>query len=264
MKKTLIFLSIFLLGSCNVYALQKNNYDNRVNVYNTSTVNNIHNDIKYVDLVIDYSGSMVSWIEEVKKAVLTITSKLSKEIQIGVRTFGEKQTEIKQRTYRQINPDKIVVSVKTIKPKSSCSATTQVLPITQNSTSTIVESLNNIKIGGSTPITLGLRNAVFIDFAQIDTNNQKKIILITDGNETCGGNPCSFIRNIIKTRKDFVIDVVHIGKGKSNLYCLPKMTNGTFYHIKDINNIENVIHDSITNSKKIETNSSYGYVFMDN
>lgn len=262
MKKFVLILMVFLFCSCSVFALNRD----RIKVYNSSAAKNVSGEIKYVDIVIDYSGSMASWIEETKRAVMTITSQLPNDIQIGVRTFGEEPVVTKHKTYEQVSPDKIVMKVKTTKSGSNCSATTQALPIAHNSSVAIVSSLNKIKLGGSTPITLGLNSAVNVDFAGINFNHMKKIILITDGGENCGGNPCRFIRNLVKNRSDFVVDVIYTGQGSSSLSCLVEATNGKFYNIKDINHFENVILDSITNQQseieQSQTNSSgYGYVY---
>lgn len=265
MKRVILAFIVFLLCSGYVFAIDRE----RVKVYNSSYAKNISGEIKYVDIVIDYSGSMSAWIEETKRAVMTITSKLPNNIQIGVRTFGETPTETKHRTIKQVSPNKIVVNVKTTKSGSNCSATTQALPIAQNSSETIVSSLNKIKLGGSTPITLGLSRAVSSDFSGIGTHHMKKIILITDGGENCGGNPCQFIRNLVRTRKDFVVDVIYTGLNNSTLRCLSDATNGKFYNIKDVSSFENVMMDSITNQQSAPTNSStpnssqYGYVYVE-
>lgn len=264
MKKFVLILAIFLLCSNYIFAADID----RVKVYNSSYAKNISGEIKYVDIVVDYSGSMSAWVEEMKRAVTTITAKLPKDIQIGVRTFGETPTETKHRTITQVASDKIVVNVKTTKSGSNCSATTQALSIGLNTSDTIVSSLNRIRLGGSTPITLGLTKAVTVDFAGIGHNNLKKIILITDGGENCGGNPCQFIRNLVRTRKDFVVDVIYTGQNNSTLRCLADTTNGKFYNIRDINNFEHVILDSITNqqtgqNQTQQNNSSYGYVYVE-
>lgn len=264
MKKFVMVLTILLFCSCSVFAMNTG----RVKVYNSSYAKNITGEIKYVDIVIDYSGSMSAWVAETKRAVSMITSKLPKDIQIGVRTFGETPIETKHRTFEHVGSDKIVVKVKTTKSGSNCSATTQALPISQNSSDVIVSSLNKIRLGGSTPITLGLSNAVNVDFAGIGRNHLKKIILITDGGENCGGNPCLFIRNLVRTRNDFVVDVIYTGQNNSTLRCLAETTNGKFYNIKDVNSFENVMFDSITNQQSQQSSEqsntpSYGYVFVE-
>ena len=57
----------------------------------------------------------------------------------------------------------------------------------------------------------------------------KKIVLVTDGGETCGGNPCEFIRNLVKYRKDIIIDVVMVN-GSNKLRCLADETGGKYYN----------------------------------
>ena len=274
MKKNILLLLVCLLCSVSVYALDSD----RVKVYNSSQAKNISGEIKYVDIVIDYSGSMYYWIEEAKRAVRTITERLPRDIHIGVRTFGEKVVETKHTTLHQVGSGKIVMRVNKTKSSGGCSATTQVLPIVKNSSDAIVAGMNMMQIGGSTPITLGLRQSVQVDFASIGQNNMKKIILVTDGEETCGGDPCRFIRNLVKTRKDYVVDVVCTGSDCSSLKCLSDATNGRFFYIRDTRSFENVLQDSITNQQTEQTrsqqyqtvpqqnqqnSSSYGYIYVE-
>lgn len=250
MKKFALFFVSMIFCSCNTFAA---NYD-RVNVYNSSYTKNISGTVKYIDIVVDYSSSMRIWIQEVKRAVLTLTAKIPGDVQIGVRSFGGQVGN---------SPLYMMSSKKTL-----CSKTSQILPVAYNSAKTIAYNLDGLEPGGLTPLTLGLEKSVNVDFAWIGQGHMKKIILITDGYESCGGNPCEFIKNLVKTRNDFVVDVIYTGRNDMSLKCLSDVTNGKFYNVKDKADFENVILESITSkmrSKQVQqdTNSSnQGYLFV--
>ena len=60
--------------------------------------------------------------------------------------------------------------------------------------------------------------------------SKKKIILVTDGFDTCDGDPCAYIKALVAGRTDIVIDVIATGRN-SSLRCLSEATKGDFYYI---------------------------------
>ena len=67
-------------------------------------------------------------------------------------------------------------------------------------------NLTQLKPKGMTPITYSLKQAIKNDF--IGFSGKKHIILLTDGGENCDESPCKFVMELIKVRKDIVIDVI--------------------------------------------------------
>ena len=127
----------------------------------------------------------------------------------------------------------------------SCSATTQVAPVAAHSASTLINGMNSVQIGGSTPLTLALEQAVATDFGAMPTTQAKKIILITDGGENCGGDPCAFARALVAQRKDITIDVVLVSSNSKELLCLAQTTGGKFYNTDDVYSFTNVLIESM-------------------
>ena len=76
-----------------------------------------------------------------------------------------------------------------------------------------------------------LDRAAFQDFANLDTTTPKKIVLITDGGENCGGDPCAFAKNLMKKRSDIHIDVVLVSSNSKYLSGLSSTTGGHFYNV---------------------------------
>lgn len=170
-----------------------------------------------VQLLLDYSGSMGRWIGVAKETLEAILPRVSQNSAVSLRVFGDR-------------------AVNGVYYESSCQATRQVARLSKNNQSDILNGLSNSKIGGVTPIELGLRETVEKDFKNVRvydrnrTYKNKKIILVTDGGENCGGDPCEYIRQLMKTRKDIQIDVVQLGND-NRLACLAEATGGTFHQI---------------------------------
>ena len=120
-------------------------------------------------------------------------------------------------------------------PNDLCKATSLVVPIKTDTINSINSSLDSIFPLGTTPLEYSLSMAVNHDF----TNNyyiKKHIILITDGADSCNGDPCRFIRQIMNTRKDIKIDIIAIGVNAEDfeqLNCLSKSTSGSISNVQD-------------------------------
>lgn len=287
MKKTLIaFLSLTIISGCAFAAKYKVNTGGKVvapngNVQQNSTIilpqNNIYNNYysqNYVsnrqvlanpagtiDIVMDYSGSMSYWIEAAKNSMAAIIAQLPASTKVGFRVFGH---DGGNNPYSPIlNKVKSVSKNKNGKYKvktqtasylgsisGSCSATTQVAPVAAHSASTLINGMNSVQIGGSTPLTLALEQAVATDFGAMPTTQAKKIILITDGGENCGGDPCAFARALVAQRKDITIDVVLVSSNSKELLCLAQTTGGKFYTTDDVYSFTNVLIESMQDTSK--------------
>lgn len=165
-----------------------------------------------IELLVDYSGSMDQWIKLAISTLKNILPKISPETNVGLRVFGQ-------------DTGQPFINVMF----NSCQATSQVVRPAKQNTSSIISGLNKTKIGYSTPLTLGLKRTIYGDFSGISHKTKKKIVLVTDGEESCGGNPCEFIRSIAAQRKDIVIDVIMIN-GSNKLRCLSDATGGRYYN----------------------------------
>lgn len=237
------------------------------NPYNTYTapayVDNkivLSNQVGVIDIVMDYSGSMSYWINAAKSTMGNIVYQIPQSTKIGFRAFGQNSgnnpyygiVEKAKKVVKDKNGNyKAIVGGSTKQSylgstSGSCSATIQVVPVSTYNAATLLYGMNATKIGGATPLTYALHQAVNSDFANLPTNYTKKIILITDGDETCGGDPCAFARNLVATRKDIIIDVVLVSSYSNKLQCLSNATGGSFYTTNSLSTFNNAIINSIT------------------
>ena len=119
--------------------------------------------------------------------------------------------------------------------------------------------MNSVDIGGATPLVYALDRTVSQDFASFDTTTPKKIVLITDGGENCGGDPCAFAKKLMAKRSDIHIDVVLVSSSSRSLACLSNMTGGHFYNINNLADFSNTITNSLNSepSNAPDNNSIY-------
>lgn len=157
----------------------------------------------------------ITAISEAKSVLDTMPSSKS----IGLRTIGI-SLEGALSAFLQ-NPDEL------------CKSTKLKVPIRTNNIEYIKTSLDNILPLGTTPLTYSLNQAINYDFTK--SADLKHIILITDGGESCNGDPCKFIRELMQKRKDIKIDIVAIGVSAEDFSQLKCLTDNTFGNIINVN-----------------------------
>ena len=285
MKKFIISFIIFVLTTCSAFAAKykvntsgvvKNNgkvvsptvnTTNPYNVYNSSnyvasnTVNAVS--VSTIELVMDYSGSMSNWIIQAKQAMSQIIAQIPSTTNVGFRVFGHDNfgsnpnnnntlAEVK-KVVKQNGKYKVISQQdKTLGSTSGyCSATAQVSPIMRANSNNILNGMNSVSIGGATPLVYALNRAVYQDFAGMDKSYPKKIVLVTDGGENCGGDPCAFAKKLVSQRNDVHIDVVLVsGWFNSKLSCLADTTGGKLYKVNNLSNFSTVLTQSMTAQPK--------------
>lgn len=170
-----------------------------------------------VMLLVDFSGSMGRWLPEAREALGYILPRVPYKSAIGLRVFGEGQTAGTQNV-------------------DACKASRLVTSFKRSNQEKITEGLTSANLGGLTPLVYGLQQTIDEDLKNVNvfdsntTRKKKKIILVTDGGENCGGDPCAYIREVMQNRKDIKIDVIQLGNS-DKLACLAEATGGTFHKV---------------------------------
>lgn len=223
------------------------------NNYNAKTQTST-SQVQYIDLVMDYSGSMSNWIAQAKRTMTSIIAQIPSSTKVGLRVFGQDYTAINTTpqvgtvsSTKKVN-GKIKVITKTNSAGIStgyCSATSRLVTLSQANASSLIAGMNSAKIGGSTPMVYGMQRAVAEDFSGYDRTSPKKLILITDGGENCGGDPCRFAKELMKQRSDIHIDVILVDSNSNKLSCLASTTDGNMYKINDISKFSTVLTQSM-------------------
>jgi hypothetical protein len=219
-----------------------NNYT-AANYVNNNVVN--ENPVGMIEIVMDFSGSMSNWITVAKRSMTAIVAQIPSSTQIGFRVFGHDSDGSNPTSIHTLQDVKKIVKngnkftvVTERSPlgttRGACSATKQVAPIISANSNSILYGMNSVDIGGATPLVYALDRAAYQDFANYDTVTPKKIVLITDGGENCGGDPCAFARSLMRKRSDIHIDVVFVSSYSKSLSCLASTTGGHLYNVDNL------------------------------
>ncbi|MBR1754401.1 VWA domain-containing protein [bacterium] len=221
--------------------------------------------IKNIELVMDFSGSMSAWVKEAKSTMSKIIAQIPPQTNVGFRVFGQtinrEDTVSRQASVSGIQKKGSTFVVKTETPENlngACSATKQVSKILPVDYNNLISGMNSVALGGATPMVLALQKTVYNDFAQIPTSEPKKIVLITDGGENCGGDPCAFARQL--NRNDIQIDVVLVSSNSRELICLARETGGNFYTLDNVSDLSKTLTRSMTIKNEPQTHQSYEFI----
>ena len=254
-----------------------NNYSAGQYVQN-NTVNSTYAGI--IDIVMDFSGSMSGVVDVANRTMANVVAQIPTNTQIGLRVFGQGGSNSKELAKVQNvqkstnNEGKTVYKLQIGKHTSntdSCKATKLVTPIAQANANALISGINSVELGGATPMVYALEQAAYTDLSRYSRDVPKKIILVTDGGENCGGDPCAFAQTLMSQRRDIQIDVVLVSSSSKRLNCLAATTGGQMYNLSNIYQFSNVMTNSINNIPQgaeipqpidqNQNNSGQGYEF---
>ena len=139
-------------------------------------------------------------------------------------------------------------------PPQDCRDTRLEVPFGNNTIPAIKKRLKTLRPKGTTPIAKALESGA-LDFPEITSNSRNIVILITDGIEECGGDPCAVSRLYQEKKiilKPFVIGIGLSEEYKKNFECI-----GTFYDARnpdEFKNILDVVISQVLNSTTAQVN----------
>ncbi len=176
------------------------------------------------ELILDASGSM--------------------KASIGQRTKLYQAKRVLRAFMEQAHEDNMVLGLRVYgtQPKD-CKDSKLMLKFGEKGSSAIESAIERIdpKGYGKTPLAYSLQKAS--EDLRAHKNKPKRIILVTDGAETCGGDPCK-IAEQLKREHDIRIYVVGYAltpDDAERLRCLSGVTGGRFFDAFDINSLLNAL-----------------------
>lgn len=174
------------------------------------------NDGRNIALVIDASGSMngrlvdgTPKIDAAKSAVADLTGKMPKDINLSLRAYGHQSP----------------------RAEKNCKDTAILVPFGKASdvSSDVIGKASGLTAQGYTPITYVLGLAAD-DLKPL--SGAKTIVLVSDGKETCAGDPCVLARRLKEADADLTIHTVGFGVDattRSQLHCIASAGGGSYF-----------------------------------
>lgn len=146
-----------------------------------------------------------------KEVLQNALSRIPNNVNLGLRVFGQNYSNLAQ---------------------IDCQQTALMVPIGQHNRGAIIKSIRQIEPYGMTPIMFALRQAAEEDFRGIV--GPKTVILITDGADTCGGDPCAYLSILrargIQMKVDVVgVDLAREKAAREQLKCITAVSSGRYY-----------------------------------
>ena len=168
-------------------------------------------------------------IEAAKQVLQNALARIPGDVNLGLRVFGQGDA----RGMGMYAND--------------CQQTALLVPLGQGNRRAILEQVRSLRATGMTPLTFALQQCAQYDFA--GAPGKKIIILISDGADTCGGDPCKLISMLpaygIKIKVDVVgLDLKHDRAARAQLNCITEASGGKYY---DVDSAGQFI-DSVTES----------------
>ncbi|ESY00090.1 VWA domain-containing protein [Mesorhizobium sp. LNJC405B00] len=179
-----------------------------------------------VIIILDASGSMWAQIdgkpklEIARESLRTVLQSVPGDDEIGFMAYGHRE-------------------------KGSCDDIELIVPPQAGSASAISAAADSLKFLGKTPLTAAVKQAAE---ALKYTEDKATVVLITDGLETCEGDPCALGKELEASGVDFTVDVVGFGltadEGKQ-IACLADNTGGKYIQASDEKALQEALVETV-------------------
>ena len=205
------------------------------------------NQAKVIELILDASGSMnahlpegITRIDAARQAVSNFVGSIPPDTQLSFRVYGHQSP----------------------REKHDCNDTQLMIPFGKLETirTDVMSAANQVKAQGYTPITKVITLAAS-DFPA-DTTGQRTIVLVSDGKETCDGDPCAAARALRNANVDLVIHTIGFGVDDATrfqLKCIAASTGGSYFDAENADQLTKVLGmAAVSGIKKIEQKKKGG------
>ena len=199
-----------------------------------------------VQLIVDSSGSMGEEIEPGETRVQAAKGALNDVIDIlptnpginvGLRIYGHEGNNT--QAGRPV----------------SCQSSELVVPMAGVDKDALRAEVDGIEPVGWTPIALSLNRAA-ADFPAASDTVKNAVILVTDGLETCGGNPCTASRNLITGDGQVVTHVIGFAlreDERANLQCIVDESGGLLLGADNADQLRDAIFTVLEEAEVVVT-----------
>jgi hypothetical protein len=160
--------------------------------------------------ILDGSGSMWAKIDNKEKitiakgVLIQLIEELPEAVHIGLEVYGHRR-------------------------EGDCNDIEMLVPVDEGNKDLLREKIQSINPRGKTPITESIRLAA----KHIEGRKEETmIVLVSDGNETCGGDPCTLVKELKGKEIKFVMHVVGLDvttQEKEQLVCIAEAGGGKYF-----------------------------------
>ncbi len=185
----------------------------------------------YIEYILDASGSMNETLPdgtlklEVAKNLLTDhLGAFHPETNIGLRAYGHRLP------YQQT--------------EESCRDIELIAPVEKGQLETIVTWLRGFAAQGMTPLAESIRQAM-ADFV-FEPGRINSIVMLSDGIETCEGDPCGLVEELKASGINFTIHVIGLDVDRATreqLRCIAEAGGGTYYDVETEQDLTEALDD---------------------
>ncbi|WP_373532790.1 VWA domain-containing protein [Vampirovibrio sp.] len=192
-----------------------------------------------VMIILDASYSMSEPIEQrgedkmmaAKRTVLEVLRNIAPSTRVGLRVYGNSANQF-----------------------TACKATSLLVPLGENNRNLIASKMIALKPTGATPISYAVLRSLHEDFNAV--NGNQSIILISDGIETCGEDPCDVAVKMQQMGVHVKINVIGLGlqdyAAVKQLRCVALATKGQFYTANTAAELANSLNQALAVETKVQ------------
>jgi len=168
--------------------------------------------------ILDASGSMVGIVDNrmkmsiAKEVMIGLIRDLPEDVNVGLVAYGHRRT-------------------------NDCTDIEELAPLGPPDMQEMERRITDLQCRGRTPIAGSIRK---VAAGLKAANQQATIILVSDGEETCGGDPCGLVKAMKAAGIKFVMHVIGFDvdeRVKAQLSCIAEAGGGKYYNAKNASDL---------------------------
>lgn len=105
----------------------------------------------------------------------------------------------------------------------------------------LIDQVQSLTPKGKTPLTESVRRTAA---SLREAEGKTTILLVSDGKETCNGDPCALVRELKESGIDFVLDVIGFdvkADEREQLECMANAGGGVYYNAEDASQFQSAL-----------------------
>lgn len=182
-------------------------------------------------LILDASGSMWGQVDGKNKIVIArevladVTGKTPAGMDFGLVAYGHRR-------------------------EGDCSDIETIAAIGALDQPELIEKVNAINPKGKTPITASIEQALSVAKANGDPTT---IVLLSDGLETCGGDPCAAVKRAKQSGANFLLHVIGFDLAKEDvaaLECTAQAGGGIYFDAKNAADLSDALVQTVEKAEQ--------------